>query len=191
MKPYLKLLFEIGPLAVFIIATFVSDAIIATAVFMVAISVAVPAAWWLQRRIPMMPLVSGIFVLGFGGLTLALGDERFIQIKPTVVNLLFATILTIGLILRLGLLQKLFDMVFQLTDWGWRLLSIRWAIFFVFLAALNEIVWRTQSFEFWTIFKLAGMMPITLVFSMAQLPLIMRYQIEEEDKAEEAEEPAE
>ena len=163
----------------------------ATAAFMVATAIALPAAWWLQRRLPVMPLVSGVFVLGFGGLTLALDDETFIKLKPTIVNLLFAAILAGGLVFRLGLLQKLFDSVFELTARGWRLLTIRWMLFFVVLAALNEVVWRTQTTEVWIQFKLFGIMPLTLIFSMAQIPLITRYQLPEEDEPEEAEEPAE
>ena len=191
MKQFLKFLFEIGPLVVFFIANGRWGIMPATAAFMVATAIALPAAWWLQRRLPIMPLVSGVFVLGFGGLTIALDDETFIKLKPTIVNLLFAAILAGGLVLRLGLLQKLFDTVFQLTERGWRLLTVRWMLFFVVLAALNEFVWRTQTTEFWIQFKLFGIMPLTLVFSLAQLPLISRYQIEEKDDADEAEEPAE
>ena len=191
MKQFLKFLFEIGPLVVFFIANGRWGIMPATAAFMAATAVALPGAWWLQRRLPVMPLVSGVFVLGFGGLTLALDDETFIKLKPTIVNLLFAAILSGGLFFRLGLLQKLFDTVFQLTERGWRLLTVRWMLFFVVLAALNEIVWRTQTTEVWIQFKLFGIMPLTLVFSLAQLPLISRYQIEEKDEAEKAEEPAE
>lgn len=188
MKQFLKFVFEIGPLVVFFIANGRWGIMPATAAFMVATAIAVPAAWWLHRRVPVMPLVSGVFVLGFGALTLALDDEIFIKLKPTIVNLLFAAILAGGLIFRLNLMQKLFDTVFQLTDQGWRLLTIRWTGFFVVLAVLNEVVWRTQTTEFWIQFKLFGIMPLTLVFSLAQLPLITRHQIEEPD---EAEEPAE
>jgi len=188
MKQFLKFVFEIGPLVVFFIANGRWGIMPATAAFMVATAIALPAAWWLHRRVPVMPLVSGVFVLGFGGLTLLLDDETFIKLKPTIVNLLFAAILTGGLAFRLALLQKLFDTVFQLTERGWRLLTIRWTLFFVVLAVLNEVVWRTQTTEFWIQFKLIGIMPLTLIFSLAQLPLITRYQIEEKD---EAEEPAE
>ncbi len=188
MKQFLKFLFEIGPLVVFFIANGRWGIMPATAAFMVATAIAVPAAWFLQRRVPVMPLVSGVFVLGFGGLTLALDDETFIKLKPTIVNLLFAAILAGGLIFRLGLLKKLFDSVLHLTERGWRLLTIRWMSFFVVLAMLNEIVWRTQTTEFWIQFKLFGIMPLTVVFSLAQLPLISRYQVEEKS---EAEEPAE
>lgn len=191
MKQFLKFVFEIGPLVVFFIANSKFGIMPATAAFMVATAIALPAAWWLQRRLPVMPLVSGVFVLGFGGLTIALDDETFIKLKPTIVNLLFAAILAGGLVFRLALLQKLFDTVFQLTERGWRLLTVRWTVFFIILAVLNEIVWRTQTTETWIQFKLFGIMPLTLVFSMAQIPLITRYQIEEEADAEEAEKPAE
>lgn len=191
MKQFLKFVFEIGPLVVFFVANGRWGIMPATAAFMVATAIALPLAWRLERRLPVMPLVSGVFVLGFGGLTLALDDETFIKLKPTIVNLLFAAILAGGLLLRLQLLQKLFDSVFELTERGWRLLTLRWTLFFVVLAVLNEIVWRTQTTEVWIQFKLFGIMPLTLVFSLAQIPLITRYQVENEGEAEKAEEPAE
>jgi intracellular septation protein len=185
MRQLLKLVFEIGPLVVFFIANGRWGILPATAAFMAATAVALPAAWLLMRRLPVMPLVSGVFVLAFGGLTLALADETFIKLKPTIVNLLFAAILLGGLALKLPLLQKVFATVFQLSERGWRLLTVRWAVFFVCLAVLNEIVWRTQTTEVWIQFKLFGIMPLTLVFSLAQLPLITRYQVadEPEEKA--------
>lgn len=191
MKQFLKFVFEIGPLVVFFIANGKWGIMPATGAFMAATAVAVPAAWWLQGRIPVMPLVSGVFVLGFGALTLALDNETFIKLKPTVVNLLFAAILGGGLLLRLRLLEKLFDTVLQLTERGWQLLTVRWMLFFVVLAALNEIVWRTQTTEFWIQFKLFGIMPLTVVFSLMQLPLIARYQISDDADEDKAEEPAE
>ena len=175
MRPLLKLAVEAGPLVVFFIANGRAGIMTATAAFMIATAVAVPLSWWLDRRLPVMPLVSGVFVLGFGGLTLALDDETFIKLKPTLVNLLFAAILTGGQLLHLRLLPRLFGSVLQLADAGWRALTWRWAGFFVVLAVLNEIVWRTQSTEFWIQFKLFGILPLTLAFSMAQLPLIGRY----------------
>jgi intracellular septation protein len=180
MRQLVKLVFEIGPLVVFFVANGRWGILPATAAFMAATAVALPASWLLERRLPVMPLVSGVFVLAFGGLTLILADETFIKLKPTIVNLLFAAILCGGLVLRLPLLQKLFGTVFQLTDRGWRLLTVRWAVFFVCLAVLNEIVWRTQTTEVWIQFKLFGIMPLTLVFSLAQLPLITRYQVADE-----------
>jgi intracellular septation protein len=187
MKELRKLAIEIGPLVVFFIANGKFGLMTATAAFMVATAIALPLAWYFERRLPVMPLVSGVFVLGFGGLTLALDNEMFIKLKPTIVNLLFAAILAGGLVLRLKLMQKLFGTVLKLTDDGWRVLTIRWVLFFVLLAALNELVWRTQTTDFWIQFKLFGIMPLTLVFSMLQLPLITRETVVEED----AEEPAE
>lgn len=178
MRQLLKFLFEIGPLVVFFIANGRWGIMPATGAFMAATAVALPAAWLIDRRLPMMPLVSGVFVLAFGGLTLALDDETFIKLKPTIVNMLFAAILAGGLMLRLPLLQKLLGTVLQMTEFGWRVLTIRWMIFFVVLAALNEIVWRTQTTEVWIQFKLFGIMPLTLIFGLAQVPLITRHQID-------------
>jgi intracellular septation protein len=178
-KQVVKLLLELGPLVAFFIVNGKWGILPGTAAFMTATAVALPAAWMLMRQIPIMPLVSGVFVLGFGGLTLYFEDEVFIKLKPTIVNLLFATILFGGLALRLQLLQRVLGQVIALRDWGGRGLGFRWAVFFVCLAALNEIVWRTQSTETWIEFKLFGIMPLTLVFSLAQMPLINRHLIQD------------
>jgi len=187
VRPLIKLGLEIGPLVVFFVANGRWGILPATAAFMAATAIALPAAWWYEKRLPVMPLVSGVFVLGFGGLTLLFQDETFIKLKPTIVNLLFAAILGGGLALRLPLLEKLLGTVLSLADRGWRLLTIRWMLFFVALAALNEIVWRTQTTETWIQFKLFAIMPLTLVFSLAQLPLINRYQIADEGEERAAE----
>lgn len=176
MAQVLKLLFEVGPLVVFFIANGKWGIMVATAAFMAATAIALPLAWITSRQIPVMPLVSGAFVLAFGGLTLLLEDETFIKLKPTIVNLLFAAILTGGQAVGTPLLRKLFGTVLELSERGWRLLTWRWIGFFVVLAVLNELVWRTQTTELWIQFKLFGIMPLTLVFSLAQLPLIQRYQ---------------
>jgi len=176
MSALIKLALEIGPLVVFFVANARYGIMIATAVFMIATAIALAGSWLKERRLPVMPLVSGVFVLGFGGLTLALADETFIKLKPTIVNLLFATILLAGLAWRMALLKPLFGMVMQLDDRGWQRLTLRWAMFFLVLAALNEVVWRTQTTEVWIQFKLFGIMPLTLLFSLAQLPLINRHQ---------------
>ena len=130
MNQVVKLLLEIGPLVVFFIANAHYGIFIATAAFMAVAAVAIPSMWLLERRLPVMPLVSGLFLLAFGGLTLILQDETFIKLKPTIVNLLFAAILTGGLVRRVQLLKLLFGSVMNLHDRGWRLLTRRWIIFF-------------------------------------------------------------
>ena len=124
-----------------------------------------------------MPLVGGVFVLGFGAITLFLQDEFFIKIKPTVVNLMFASILFGGLAMGHALLKFLFGEVFRLEERGWKLLTFRWACFFVFLAILNEFIWRSFSTDFWAGFKLFGVMPITMVFAISQVGLLNKYQL--------------
>jgi len=134
--------------------------------------------------VPAMPLVTGVFVFVMGGLTLYLHDELFIKLKPTIVNVLFASILLGGLAYGHSLLKYLFSDVFQLLDEGWRKLTLRWALFFLFLAVLNEIVWRFFSTDFWVAFKVFGIMPLTLIFSIMQLGLMQRYQIDPSEKRE-------
>jgi intracellular septation protein len=195
MKPYLKLLVEAGPLVVFFVVNGrdglpelrglwlgTSGALPqqglfeATAAFMIATIAALAAGWLLDRRLPVMPLVSGIFVLAFGGLTLILADELFIKIKPTIVNLLFAAILLGGLATGRPLLKPLLGSTLDMADAGWRTLTLRWGLFFILLAAINEIVWRSFSTDFWAGFKLFGVMPLTIAFALAQTPLILRHQ---------------
>jgi intracellular septation protein len=125
-----------------------------------------------------MPLVSGVVVLVFGGLTLFFADDLFIKLKPTIVNALFGTVLLGGLALGRPLLPYVLDSVFQLTDEGWRKLTFRWGVFFFFLAALNEVVWRFFSTDFWVAFKVWGVMPITIAFAMAQVGLLNRHALE-------------
>ena len=148
----------------------------ATGAFMVATFVSLIAGWFLERRLPTLPLVSGFFVLVFGGLTLILADETFIKLKPTLVNSLFAVILLGGLVLKRPLLKPLFGSAFQLGDEGWHTLTLRWGVFFVVLAILNEVVWRNFSTDFWVAFKLFGVLPLTVLFAGSQTPLILRQQ---------------
>ena len=175
LNPLVKLALELGPLGVFFFANARFGIFAATATFMAAVAVALAASWFLARRLPVMPVVSGVVVLVFGSLTLALHDELFIKLKPTIVNTLFGAILLGGYLLKKPLLEFVFDGVLQLTEEGWMKLTLRWALFFFTLAIINELVWRTQTTDFWVSFKVFGIMPLTLIFGAAQLPLLTRY----------------
>lgn len=174
--PLAKTLLEIGPLVVFFIANSQAGIFWGTAIFMVATAVALAVSRTMFGRLPIMPLVSGFFVLAFGGLTLILQDELFIKLKPTIVNLLFATALFGGLYFNYPIFKVLFGEVFSLRDQGWRILTFRWATFFLFLAALNEIVWRSFSTSFWISFKAWGIIPITMIFAVCQIGVLKRYE---------------
>jgi len=171
-----KMLLEVGPLGVFFFANSQGGIFWGTGCFMAATVVALALSYFIFKKIPVMPLVSGIFILVFGGLTLWLHDDLFIKIKPTLVNVLFGSILGVGLMFRQNLLKYVFGEVFRLTDEGWRQLTIRWAGFFILLAVLNEIVWRNFSDEFWISFKLFGIMPLTVIFAMAQMGLLRKFE---------------
>lgn len=155
----------------------------ATAAFMVATLAAIVTAYAAERRLPLLPLVSGFFVVVFGGLTLVLADELFIKLKPTIVNTLFATALLGGLAFGRSLLKPLLGAAFELDDAGWRTLTLRWGLFFVLLAVLNEIVWRLFETETWIAFKLFGVLPLTIVFALAQTPLLLHHRQDGGDKA--------
>jgi len=170
---------ETGPLVVFFVGNAKFGIMPATAAFMIASIAALTVNYIMERRLPVMPLVAGAFILLFGALTLAFEDTTFIKLKPTVVNILFAAALFTGLALRRNLLKIVFQTAFHLDEVGWRVLTWRWAFFFVFLAVVNEVVWRTQTTDFWISFKLFGVMPLTIVFGMFQVPLILRHQIKD------------
>jgi intracellular septation protein len=193
LPPLLRLALELGPLALFFLANAYGDRFgvaegqricAATALFIVATVAALSINYALVRKLPIMPLVSGVVVVVFGGLTLFLQNEMFIKLKPTIVNTLFGLVLLGGLYFRKPLLQIVLDSMFELTEEGWRKLTLRWALFFFALAALNEIVWRTQTTDFWVSFKVFGIMPLTIAFALAQTPLLLRYDTSK--KAEEA-----
>ena len=175
MHPLTKLGLDLGPLLVFFGANAAYGVFPATAAFMVAIVASLTVTWFLAREIPPMPMITAVFVLVFGGLTLYLNDEMFIKLKPTIVNSLFAAILLTGLARRESLLKPLLQTVMELTAEGWRLLTWRWAWFFVVLAIMNEIVWRNFSTDFWISFKLFGTLPLTIMFGAAQIGLIRRH----------------
>jgi len=172
----LKLLVEVGPLLVFFIVNARTNIFWGTGSFMVATAVSLVASRMLFGRIAVMPLVSGACVLVFGGLTLLLQDDHFIKVKPTIVNGLFAGALFFGLYAGYPLLRIVFGEVFNLTDEGWRKLTLRWACFFTFLAVLNEIVWRSFSTDTWVSFKVFGIMPLTMAFAIAQIGLLRQYE---------------
>ena len=199
ISPVLKLVLELGPLVVFffansrgewlasqfpVLAEMGGPIFIATGLFMAATAIALTASWILTRTLPMMPLISGVVVFVFGALTLYLQNDTFIKMKPTIVNTMFGAILLGGLFFGKSLLGYVFNAAFKLTDEGWRQLTIRWGVFFLFLAVLNEVVWRNFSTDFWVAFKVWGTMPITILFTLLQMPLIMKHSAEpEENKA--------
>lgn len=182
INPLAKLALDIGPLALFFFANSRFGIFTATAVFMAAIVAALIVSYVLIRRWPIMPLVSAAIVLVFGGLTLILHDELFIKLKPTIIYLLFAGTLIGGLIFNKPFLSIVFDSMFHLTDEGWRKLTIRWSGFFLFLALLNEIVWRTQTTDTWVSFKVFGVMPLTFLFALLQYPVLTKYHVAPEEK---------
>ena len=176
--PLFKLATELGPLVIFFAANAKFGLFVATGAFMVAVVVAIVASYVVTRHVPLMAIVTAFIVLVFGGLTLFFHDEMFIKLKPTIIYSLFAVTLGIGLLFGRSFIAVMFDQMFNLTPKGWRILTIRWAIFFAFMAVVNEVVWRTQTTDFWITFKAFGVIPITAIFAMAQTSLIKRYHLE-------------
>lgn len=191
MNPRLNAAIEYGPLAVFLAAYYLGNRYLddigailaATAAIMVATVVALLVAWFVQRRVPKVPLISGGLLMVFGGLTLWLQDPIFIKMKPTIVYLLFSAVLLGGIAVGRPLLKPLLGKAWQLDDAGWSKLTVRFGLFFMAMAGLNEMVWRTQTTDFWVSYKVFGTMGLILVFTMTQVGLIHRHQIQTESQS--------
>ena len=179
MKSLYKLLIDIGPLAVFFIFYTRSGLQASILPFMLATVIAVIFSYILEKKIPIMPTVGAGIVLLFGGLTIYFDNDVFFKMKPTIINVLFAVILYGGILINKPLLKYLLGAALKLDETGWKILTQRWIGFFIALAVLNEIVWRTQSTDIWVNFKVFGILPITFIFTMTQFPLIKKYQIED------------
>lgn len=185
LRPQLiKIALELGPLVVFFVVNANADIFAATAWFMGAMVASLALSWFILKRVAVMPLVTGVVVLIFGSLTLYLQDDTFIKMKPTIVNSLFGAVLLGGLLFGQSLLRYVFGDVYKLKPEGWLVLTVRWGIFFFVLAALNEIIWRTFSTDLWVAFKVWGIMPLTVIFSMFQLPVLSKYAPEPNKPAE-------
>lgn len=197
INPLLKLVLELGPLVVFFfgnargeqlaaafpaVASLGGPIFIATGLFMVATVLALVISWVLTRTIPMMPLVSGVVVVVFGALTLWLQDETFIKIKPTIVNVMFGSLLLGGLyFFKVSLLRYVFDAAFKIDEEGWTKLTQRWGLYFFAMAILNEIIWRNFSTDFWVAFKVWGFTPLAILFTLSQMPLMMKHSTEPQE----------
>ncbi len=177
-KSLIKFITDFGPLLVFFTFYYKSEKSLAVAIppFIVATLVALIVVWFLEKKIPMVPLLGGIFITLFGGLTIYFDNPIFIYIKPTIINILFGLALLFGkLFSNEPILKKMLGKSMQLTDEGWKILNLRWVYFFFGLALLNEIIWRTQSEEFWVNFKVWGILPLTIIFTAFQISIINKY----------------
>jgi intracellular septation protein len=179
LDPTLKFALELGPLALFFLAFWKFGIYVATATMMVAVLVTLVVSYIKLRRLPLMPMVTAVIVLIFGGMGLFFHNDTFIKIKPTVLYCLFSGALFFGLAFRRPMLEIMFDGALHLTPAGWRILTWRWAFFFLFLAVLNEYVWRHYSESAWVTFKSFGFLPLTVAFALAQTPVIMKYESKE------------
>ena len=179
-KSLLKFITDFGPLLIFFTVYYKSGNNLKIAIPPLIIStlIAVSIVYFIEKKIPYLPLIGAILISIFGGLTLYFNNPIFLYIKPTIINIIFALTLLFGKIFfKINFLRFLFKNAFQLDELGWSKLNNRWAYFFIFLALLNEIVWRTQSEPIWVNFKVWGILPLTFVFAALQLPLINKYKI--------------
>ena len=181
-KSFVKFVTDFGPLMVFFFFYYNNNKDLKVAIppFIIATLLALTIVWLIEKKIPMVPLIGGILITLFGGLTIYFNNPVFLYIKPTIINILFALALLLGKYFTdEPLLKKMMGKSIFLTDEGWNLLSKRWILFFFVLALVNELVWRTQSEEFWVNFKVWGMLPITFIFTAFQIPLINKHKINE------------
>ena len=179
-KSLLKFITDFGPLLVFFFYYYNSDKNLKIAIppFVIATIIALAIVWFIEKKIPMIPLIGGILITLFGGLTIYFNNPVFIYIKPTIINILFGLALLFGkYFTKESILKKMLGKSIKLTEEGWSILNKRWIFFFFSLAILNELVWRTQSEEFWVNFKVWGLLPISFIFTASQIPLIKKYQI--------------
>ena len=182
-KPIIKFIADFGPLLIFFIIYFNNENNLKLAIppFIIATLISLIVIYFLEKRIPMVPLTSGLLITFFGGLTLYFDNKIFFYMKPTIINLLFATVLFFGkFFTQKPLLKIFFQNAFNLEDEGWKKLNYRWISFFIFVAVLNEIIWRTQSEIFWVNFKVWGLLPISFLFALSQFPLINKYKLKQE-----------
>jgi len=181
-KSLLKFITDFGPLLVFFFYYYNSDKNLKIAIppFIIATIISLAIVWILEKKIPMVPLIGGILITFFGGLTIYFNNPVFIYIKPTIINILFGLALLFGkYFTNEPVLKKILGKSIVLKDEGWNILSRRWIFFFFSIALLNEIVWRTQSEEFWVNFKVWGLLPITFIFTAFQVSLITKYKVNE------------
>ena len=176
LDPKLKFALELGPLALFFLSYWKLGIMWATAVMVATALVTLVVSYVLLRRLPIMPVVTAVIVVIFGGLTWYFNNPVFIKMKPTVLYSLFSAALFFGLAFRRPILQAMFDGALHLTEAGWRILTWRWAFFFLGLAVLNEIVWRSVTESHWVAFKTFGFLPLTVLFAMAQTPVVMKHE---------------
>lgn len=176
-----RLALDLGPLVIFFIAFKLSNIYVATAIFMAAIVTSLAIGYTIERKISPMPAFTAVLVLVFGGLTLYLQNDTFIKMKPTVLYAFFGVVLLGGLAVNRLFIKYVFAQAFELTDEGWRKLTLRWGIFAFVLAVANEIIWRHFSTDVWVNFKVWGIFPLFFLFALAQTPLIQKYQVHQEE----------
>ena len=187
MSPKMRAAIEYGPLGVFFVTFWLFGIFPATAAIMVTAAVALAVAWGLERRLPKVPLITAALLMVFGGLTLWLRDETFIKMKPTVIYLMFTAVLLGGLVFGRSLLKSLLGSSWRMDERGWFRLTLRFGLFFIVMAGLNELVWRTQTTDLWVSYKVFGTIGLMLAFTALQIPLMTRHQLPDEEQVDKPE----